>query len=83
MSTRTLTKRWARLHEAAAYTGLTQQTLRNYAKAGLIRLRHVRTQGASKGVTLVDLVELDKAIEDASGCPAVLAVNTPQKGDEQ
>lgn len=76
MSTKALAKRWARLHEAAEYTGLTEQTLRNYAKAGLIRLRHVRTQGATKGATLVDLRELDKVIENSSHVPSSLTVNS-------
>jgi len=75
MNTKPLEKRWARLNEAAEYTGLTQQTLRNYARGGLIRLRHVRTKEATKGATLVDLRELDRVIDAASGIPSCLTVN--------
>lgn len=80
MNTEPLKKRWARLHEAAAYSGLTQQTLRNYSRVGLIKLKHVRHAKATRGVTLIDLEELDRIIEEASSAPALLAVNSTKKG---
>ncbi len=79
MSTVTEAKRWAHLKEAATYSGLTQQCLRNYGRDGMLALRRPRRKGATKGATLVDLRELDRLIEGAAGLPAVLAVNAPRK----
>lgn len=67
--------RWASLKAAARYSGLSEQTLRNYAAKGMITLRRIRVEGATRGATRLDLRALDRLIEDASAIPATIAMN--------
>ena len=75
-------RRWTRIQEAANYSGLTPQIIRNYARKGVLRLRHVRAPGSTKGPTLVDLRELDASIDAASAIPARIAVNSKPGVDQ-
>lgn len=65
----TIEPRWLTLQNAASYTGVSQQTLRNWAKAGHIRLVNVTPMGG-RGRVLIDRLQLDEFILTYVGAPA-------------
>jgi excisionase family DNA binding protein len=73
--------RWLTLKAAAVYSGVSEQTIRNWAKAGHLTLHNVTVMGG-RGRVLVDRLELDALIESYAGAPASkLAMN--EKGGAQ
>lgn len=71
----TIAPRWLSLAEAGTYSGLSPQTLRNWAKAGHLTLHTVKVMGA-RGRTLIDREQLDALIIGFAGAPTTaLAMN--------
>jgi hypothetical protein len=67
--------RWLGIQEAAGYSGVSGQTLRNWEKAGHIRFANVSPMGG-RGRVLIDRIELDIFIQGFIGAPAAdLAMN--------
>ncbi len=64
-----VTPRWLSLVACAVYSGVSQQTIRNWAKAGHLTLHNVVLMG-SRGRVLIDRLELDALIESYAGAPA-------------
>ena len=72
--------RWMSLQSASVYSGVSSQTLRNWAKAGHFRLCNVSPMG-TRGRVLIDRLELDAFIEKFAGAPSsALAMNTNKNG---
>jgi hypothetical protein len=72
--------RWLSLIACAVYSGVSQQTLRNWAKAGHLTLHNVTPQG-TRGRVLIDRLELDALIERYAGAPAsALVMNSNKEG---
>jgi hypothetical protein len=72
--------RWLSLQSGSAYSGVSSQTLRNWAKAGHIRLHNVSPMG-SRGRVLIDRLELDSFIEQFAGAPSsTLVMNSNREG---
>jgi hypothetical protein len=68
--------RWLTFNTASQYAGVTEQTLRTWAKVGNLTLHNV-TPAGSRGRVLIDRIELDKLIEGYANAPATtLAMNT-------
>lgn len=61
--------RWLTLATASTYSGLTGQTLRNWAKAGKLTLHNVTPTG-TRGRVLIDRIQLDALIESYAGAPS-------------
>ena len=75
----TIAPRWLTLQNGAPYTGVSQQTLRNWAKAGHIRLVNVTPMGG-RGRVLIDRLELDAFIESYLGAPpSEIVMNTKRE----
>jgi Helix-turn-helix domain len=75
-----ITPRWLTINGAAIYTGVSQQTLRNWSKAKSLTLHNVTPSG-TRGRVLIDRLELDAMIERYAGAPASeLAMNTNKEG---
>jgi excisionase family DNA binding protein len=64
----TIAPRWLTFQTASPYAGVSEQTLRNWAKAGHIRLVNVTPMGG-RGRVLIDRLELDAFIEGYIGSP--------------
>ena len=70
--------RWLSLQSASVYSGVSSQTLRNWAKAKHINLHNVSPMG-NRGRVLIDRIELDSFIEQFAGAPAsALAMNNKE-----
>lgn len=68
--------RWLTFATASQYVGISQQTIRTWAKAGNLTIHNV-TPAGNRGRVLIDRLELDKLIEGYANAPAtVLAMNT-------
>ena len=71
----TFAPRWLTFKTAPPYAGVSEQTLRNWSKAGHIHLVNVTPMGG-RGRVLIDRIELDAFIEGFVGAPASkLAMN--------
>jgi len=75
----TVTPRWLTLERAAKYTGLSQRTIANYIKDGLIISANVIRPGATRGRRLVDRYSLDSFIESQIGRACEIAMNRYRK----
>jgi hypothetical protein len=70
-----ITPRWLTLKGAARYSGLSERTIVNYIKDGLIVSSNVIRPGASRGRRLVDRISLDAFIEAQIGKTCEIAMN--------
>lgn len=61
--------RWLSFKTATTYAGVSEQTIRNWAKAGHLKLHNVTPMGG-RGRVLIDRIELDAFIEKYAGAPA-------------
>ncbi len=78
-TTNAIAPRWLTLQSAAPYTGVSQQTLRNWDKAGHIRMVNVTPMGG-RGRVLIDRLELDAFIESYIGSPkSEIVMNTKRE----
>jgi excisionase family DNA binding protein len=75
----TLAPRWLTLEGAAKYTGLSQRTIENYIKDGLIISANVMRPGASRGRRLVERPSLDAFIEQFIGMKCEIAMNSQKQ----
>jgi hypothetical protein len=64
----TIAPRWLTFQTATPYAGVSEQTLRNWGKAGHIKLHNVTPMGG-RGRVLIDRHELDAFIEGFVGAP--------------
>lgn len=72
----TIAPRWLTFQTASPYAGVSEQTLRNWGKAGHIRLVNVTPMGG-RGRVLIDRLELDAFIESYVGSPpSEIVMNT-------
>lgn len=71
----TLAPRWLTLEGAAKYTGLSQRTIENYIKYGLIISANVMRPGASRGRRLVERPSLDAFIEQFIGMSSSIGLH--------
>jgi hypothetical protein len=74
-----ITPRWLTLASAARYCGLSERTIENYIKDGLIVSANVIRPGASRGRRLVDRCSLDSFIESQIGRTCEIAMNRHRK----
>lgn len=75
----TIAPRWLTFQTASPYAGVSEQTLRNWAKAGHISLVNVTPMGG-RGRVLIDRIELDSFIESYVGSPpSKIVMNTSGK----
>ena len=75
----TIAPRWLTLQTSSAYAGVSEQTLRNWAKAGHIKFHNVSPMG-TRGRVLIDRLELDAFIESYVGSPpSEIVMNTSGK----
>jgi hypothetical protein len=71
--------RWLTFQTASTYAGVSEQTLRNWAKAKKINPSNVTPMGG-RGRVLIDRIELDGFIESFAGAPpSEIAMNTSGK----
>jgi hypothetical protein len=73
-----IASRWLSLQSGSNYSGVSSQTLRNWAKAGHLTLHNVSPMG-SRGRVLIDRLELDAFIEKFAGAPASALVMNSNK----
>jgi len=71
----TILPRWLTLEGAAKYTGLSQRTIENYIKDGLIISANVMRPGASRGRRLVERPSIDAFIEQCIGRKCEIEMN--------
>ena len=72
----TIAPRWLTFQTATPYAGVSEQTLRNWGKAGHIKLHNVTPMGG-RGRVLIDRLELDAFIEGFVGAPpSEIVMNT-------
>lgn len=72
----TIAPRWLTFQTATPYAGVSEQTLRNWAQAGHIKLHNVTPMGG-RGRVLIDRLELDAFIEGFVGAPpSEIVMNT-------
>jgi len=74
-----ITPRWLTLAGAARYCGLSERTIENYIKDGLIVSANVIRPGASRGRRLVDRCSLDSFIESQIGRTCEIAMNRKKR----
>lgn len=68
--------RWLTLQTSSPYAGVSEQTLRNWEKAGHIKFHNVTPMGG-RGRVLIDRLELDAFIESYVGSPpSEIVMNT-------
>lgn len=67
--------RWLTLEGAAKYTGLSQRTIENYIKDGLVISANVVRPGSTRGRRLVERPSLDAFIEQYIGRKCEIAMN--------
>lgn len=68
-------QRWLSLAQAAAYSGLTDRTLRNWEAAGTLKFHRIVQPGAARGTVRIDRLELDALIEGSCAPASVLRMN--------
>ena len=73
-------QRWLTFKTAMEYVGVSEMTLRNWARVGSFKLHNVTPRGG-RGRVLIDRFELDAFIERFAGAPASsLAMNICKEG---
>jgi hypothetical protein len=77
--TNAITPRWLTYQAAPEYCGLNSRTLRNYEKAGLLRVANVIIPGSTRGRRLIDRESLDLLIDGNVGTVTTAPI-CPQKG---
>ena len=80
MAQTTLYQRWLSLAQAGHYSGLTDRTLRNYERAGLLKFHRIIQPGASRGTVRIDRLELDALIEQSVAPASSLKMNESRGG---
>jgi len=69
--------------QAARYSGLSEGTLRSYAKARLVIVYNMIIPGKSRGIKLIDRLSLDLLIESSIGNVTTSQICPCKEGNEQ
>ena len=72
--------KWLTYQTAPRYCGLCEGTLRNYEKAGLIRVANVIIPGSKRGRKLIDRESLDEFIEASIGKKTMVNICPKKEG---